>query len=266
MHDELFSVKDQVVLVSGGSRGIGKGIAAGFAQRGARVVVTGRDEATLARTAEELSTSDNPVRGLVCDVADATAIRKLVDTVVTDLGRIDTLFNVAGVNRRKPAVEVSEEDYDFILDINLKGAFLLSQAVGKHMIARGRGSQVNIASLNTSIASGSTVGEAHATLPIHYPTPSTFFGTVDLDIGNIDNIGATTTLTAPHFAAEIAAIDLLSDMGSLVDGLDQFFARLDDAVKSQVLGLNLPVVGTGLKNAFGFIEELRVNIVSAQNV
>jgi len=125
------------------------------------------------------------------------------------------------------------------------------------------GKYFNIASLSTSIAGGSTVGEAHATLPIHYPTPSAFFGTVDLDIGNIDTIGATTALTAPNFAAEIAAIDLLSDMGSLVDGLDQFFARLDDAVKSQVLGLNLPVVGTGLKDAFGFIEELRVNVVSA---
>ena len=64
-------------------------------------------------------------------------------------GRIDTLVNVAGVNRRKPALEVTEDDYDFVLDINLKGAFLLSQAVGRTMVARGSGCQINIASLNT---------------------------------------------------------------------------------------------------------------------
>ncbi len=149
MTDSLFSVADQVVLVSGGSRGIGKAIAEGFAQRGAKVVISGRDLSSLTATAEELSQSAaQPVLPLVCDVADLTAIRVLVDRTLEKAGRIDTLINVAGVNRRMPAVDYTEDDYDFILDINLKGAFFLSQAVGKHMLEREQGSQINVASLN----------------------------------------------------------------------------------------------------------------------
>src|SRR5215475_2971677 len=143
MSDTLFSVKDQVVLVSGASRGIGRAIAEGFAQRGARVIITGRETATLDKTAKEISATP-----IVCDVADAKAIDKLVKAALDKFGHIDTLLNVAGVNRRMLSEKLSEADYDFILDINLKGPFLLSQAVGKAMLARGKGNQINITSLN----------------------------------------------------------------------------------------------------------------------
>lgn len=146
MSDELFEVRGQVVLVSGGSRGIGKSIAASFAERGAWVVITGRDPATVDAAAAEIANGD--VVPLVCDVTQTSAIRKLVDDVVGRFGRIDTLVNVAGVNRRKPAVDVTEEDYDFILDTNLKGAFFMSQAVGRQMIAQGGGCQIQVSSLN----------------------------------------------------------------------------------------------------------------------
>src|SRR5688572_3866403 len=124
MTDPLFSVAGQVVLVSGASRGIGRGLAEGFAQRGATVVITGREKATLERTAKDICPQGGTVRAVVCDVADSKAIRNLVDTVVGDFGRIDTLLNVAGVNRRMKAEKLTEEDYDFIVDINLKGPFL----------------------------------------------------------------------------------------------------------------------------------------------
>lgn len=146
MADSLFSVADQVVFVSGGSRGIGQAIAAGFAARGAAVVFTGRQLATLIEAAKEM---DGEVFPVVCDVAEPNAIREVVRDTLHKFGRIDTLVNVAGVNRRKPALEYSEEDYDYILDINLKGAFLLSQEVGRHMTQRREGSQIQIASLNT---------------------------------------------------------------------------------------------------------------------
>lgn len=149
MGDPLFSVAGQVVLVSGASRGIGKAIAQGFAERGAKVIVTGRELATVEATAGELSQgAEHPVVPMVCDVANVDAVRELADNVQRTRGPIDTLVNVAGVNRRKPAVEFSEEDYDFVLDINLKGPFFLSQAVGKQMVERGQGSQLNIVSLN----------------------------------------------------------------------------------------------------------------------
>ena len=146
-NDSLFQVHDQVVLVSGGSRGIGRAIAEGFSKRGARVVITGRDENTLKKTASEIA-GTAPVSHRVCDVADRPGIERMVASVREEHGRIDVLINVAGVNRRKQALQLTEEDYDFIMDINLKGAWLVSQAVGRHMVESGRGSQINISSLN----------------------------------------------------------------------------------------------------------------------
>lgn len=148
MADELFSVAGQVVLVSGGSRGIGRGLAEGFARRGATVIITGREAETLELTARAIRTPGGTVRPIVCDVVDTAAVGRLVETVLREFGRVDTLLNVAGVNRRMPAERLKEEDYDFILDVNLKGPFLLSIAVGKAMLERGRGNQINVVSLN----------------------------------------------------------------------------------------------------------------------
>lgn len=149
MADDLFSVAGQVVLVSGGSRGIGRAIAEGFAERGAQVVITGRDASTLTETAAAITHGKLPVKTVVCDVAKVEDIQKLVETVSKDLGRIDTLVNVAGVNRRKKVETVTPDDYDFILDINLRGMFFLSQGVGKQMIQQKHGAIINIDSLNT---------------------------------------------------------------------------------------------------------------------
>lgn len=149
MTDELFSIKDKVTLITGGSRGIGRGIAEGFANRGAKVIICSRDENTLKAASSELSTDENPVDWMVCDVAKPKDISNCVNKTVEDHGRIDVLINVAGVNRRKRAETVTEDDYDFILDINLKGAFLMCQEVGRQMMTQGGGVQINIESLNT---------------------------------------------------------------------------------------------------------------------
>lgn len=147
---DLFSVENQVVLVSGGSRGIGKALAAGFAGRGAKVVITGRQEETLAAAAQEISTGRHPAEFVVSDVAVAEKSGDLVEQVIAKHGRIDSLVNVAGVNIRKRSETYTVAEYDFILNINLRGAFFLSQAVGKHMMCRGGGGTIiNIESLNT---------------------------------------------------------------------------------------------------------------------
>ncbi len=149
MSDTLFCVKDKVTVVSGGSRGIGRAIAQGFAQRGAKVVITGRDETTLAATAQELSTPDVTVLPVVCDVSKPEDIQRAVAEIIAKCGHIDVLVNVAGVNIRKPSEAFTPEQYDFVVDINLKGSFFMSTEVGKQMIARGSGSIINVDSLNT---------------------------------------------------------------------------------------------------------------------
>jgi len=150
MHnDALFSVTDQVVLVSGGSRGIGRALAEGFAARGARVVMAGRELGTLEQTAREIPKGRHPVSTIVCDVARPADIESMVEAVIGEHGHIDTLLNVAGVNKRMKVEQYDVETYDWILDINLRGAFLAAQAVGRRMIARGSGAIVNVDSLNT---------------------------------------------------------------------------------------------------------------------
>lgn len=150
MSDSLFSVQDRVVLVSGGSRGIGRSLAEGMAVRGARVVITGRDATTLQETAREISTGPIPVEFIVCDVAQPDQIPKMVDTVIKKCGRIDSLLNVAGINIRKRVEAYSVEEFDKIIDINLKGAFFVAQEVGRRLIdQRTGGSIINIDSLNS---------------------------------------------------------------------------------------------------------------------
>lgn len=149
MQDKLFNVADQVVLVSGGSRGIGRALAEGFAERDAQVIITGREAETLKQTAKEISRGKHPVAFEVCDVAKAQDVDQLVGSVLKKFGRIDTLLSVAGVNKRMKAEDYTLDEYDCIVNINLRGAFAIAQAVGRHMIGRKAGSIINIDSVNT---------------------------------------------------------------------------------------------------------------------
>ena len=148
-NDELFSVAGQVVVVSGGSRGIGRALVAEFLKRGATVIATGRDPDALAETERVTAVDDRSATCLPCDVLDSNQIKETVQSTLDQHGRIDTLVNCAGVNRRMPTMDLTEEDYDYIVDINLKGAFHFSRIVGQQMILQKAGCQINIASLNT---------------------------------------------------------------------------------------------------------------------
>ncbi|QDZ01540.2 SDR family oxidoreductase [Nitratireductor mangrovi] len=149
MATNQFDVSDTVTLVSGSSRGIGLAIARAFAELGAKVVITGRDEDALLAACAAVAQHPNPMGHRTCDVADTGAIQACVETVVAEYGRIDTLINCAGINKRMPAVDYTPDDYDRIMNTNLRGAFFMAQAVGRHMIAQGSGSQINIDSLST---------------------------------------------------------------------------------------------------------------------
>jgi len=145
----LFSVQGLVTLVSGGSRGIGKAIAKGFVQHGATVIVSSRDRETLERTADEISTVDNPVTPIVGDVSKQQDNETLVGEVIDRFGRIDVFQNVAGVNMRMPMEDYTPEEFDRIHNINQRGVYFLAVAVAKQMFGQGGGVIVNVDSLNT---------------------------------------------------------------------------------------------------------------------
>jgi len=112
-------------------------------------VIAGREADTLARTAKEISNGRHPVAFEVCDVGKPEDVVKLVKNVIAGFGHIDTLVSVAGVNKRMKAENYTVEEYDWIVNINLRGAFVVAQAVGRHMIERKSGAIINIDSLNT---------------------------------------------------------------------------------------------------------------------
>jgi NAD(P)-dependent dehydrogenase (short-subunit alcohol dehydrogenase family) len=149
MFDSLFSVKNQVVLITGGSRGIGKKLASAFVNRGAQVIIAGRNKETLDKTATEISTSSNSVSVEICDVSNGDDVEASVESVMSQHGKIDTLVSVAGVNKRMKAEAYTDEDYDSITNINAKGAWITAQTVGRKMITQGNGSIINVDSLNT---------------------------------------------------------------------------------------------------------------------
>ena len=144
-----FRLDGKVALVTGGAAGIGAAIAAAYAVKGARLAVVDRDEAGAARTADGLATES---RGFRCDVADSDSVRATVAAVLDAMGRVDILVNSAGVVQLAPAEELSEQAWDTTIDVNLKGTFLMCQAVGASMLAAGGGVIVNMASQAASVA------------------------------------------------------------------------------------------------------------------
>ncbi|GGH79877.1 2-deoxy-D-gluconate 3-dehydrogenase [Pullulanibacillus pueri] len=146
MTNYFSDLQNKTVIVTGGSKGIGKHIACSFAQLGAHVVIIGRSEEALERTLSELKVFQGHHKAIQMDVNDIATMRKKVDDIVDEYGLVDVLVNNAGVNIPRPALEITEEDWDKVLDTNLKSSFFLSQAVAKYMIKQKAGRIINIAS------------------------------------------------------------------------------------------------------------------------
>jgi gluconate 5-dehydrogenase len=149
---KLFDLTGKTALVTGSSQGIGMALARGLSEAGASLVLNGRDSGKLAAAAGALRETGADVRELAFDVTDHDAVRQSIDDYESEQGAIDILVNNAGMQHRTPLEDFPADKFEALLQTNVASVFHVGQAVARHMIARGRGKIINIASVQTALA------------------------------------------------------------------------------------------------------------------
>jgi NAD(P)-dependent dehydrogenase (short-subunit alcohol dehydrogenase family) len=157
MEKNSFDLTGKVAVVTGTSRGLGQYFGRALAKAGADLVITSREANSLAAFRSEIEALGRRVLPLPLDVRNYESIQKMVEAAVAHFGRIDVLVNNAGCNVRKPALDVTWEDWNLVLDTNLRGTFFVAQAVARHLIPRKYGRIINIGSV-TSVAGYAGLG------------------------------------------------------------------------------------------------------------
>jgi gluconate 5-dehydrogenase len=152
MTHTLFDIAGKSVLITGSSQGIGYALAKGMAQAGALIILNGRDTDKLAAAASELAKSGATVHQLAFDATDHGTAKAAVDQHEAQLGPVDILVNNAGMQHRTPLEDFPAAMFEKMLATNVSSVFNVAQACAKHMIARGAGKIINIASVQTSLA------------------------------------------------------------------------------------------------------------------
>jgi NAD(P)-dependent dehydrogenase (short-subunit alcohol dehydrogenase family) len=142
----------KVAVVIGGSSGIGRTLARGLAEAGAEVVPSARRIELVNQAADEIVSLGRRSLRVSCDVGDRASLEKVLHAAVESLGKVDILVNAAGFNQRAPTLDFSDADWDRLLNTNLTGTLRASQVFGRHMIERGYGRIINIASLGSFLA------------------------------------------------------------------------------------------------------------------
>ncbi len=140
-------LKDRVAIVTGAGQGIGRGIALKLAQEGARVVASDANAETALQTAREIELFGRKAMGIRTDVSSSGDVLEMVETTVAEFGRVDILINNAGIARSAALLRLTEEAWDEVLDVNLKGVFRTTQAVAPHLIEAKYGKIVNVSSI-----------------------------------------------------------------------------------------------------------------------
>lgn len=157
---DMFSLKDKVAIVTGAGRGIGRSIALGFAKAGAKVVVCARTEQELVSLKREIEENGGICKYVTCDVRDASQIQHVIDFTLERFGQIDILINNAGMTKKIPALELSLEDFNEVISVNLTGVFAFAQAVGRHMVERKSGVIINVSSVASELGLTGSVAYA----------------------------------------------------------------------------------------------------------
>ncbi len=158
VEEVTMSLAGKSVLVTGGARGIGHACAERFLAEGCRVVISDINEDSGAQAAKELSADGGEVRFVPCDTGDKAQVDAMVETAAGHFDGIDVLVNNAGIMKVAEFLDVTEEDFDAVIRVNVKGVFFVGQAVGRRMVDQGRGGAiVNLASVVATLATTDTV-------------------------------------------------------------------------------------------------------------
>ena len=151
---KLFSLEGKIVLMTGAAGGIGAELSKGMADVGASMCNCDVSEQGLKELSDTIASKGGAAKSYVMDVTDKESIHAAVNAVITEFGRVDVLVNVAGINKREGFLDVLEETYDRVMDVNLKSVFMVTQAVVPHMMKRRAGSIINIGSHNATAMLG----------------------------------------------------------------------------------------------------------------
>lgn len=152
MKFDLFNLEGKTAVVTGGTSGIGRALSLGLAEAGANVVATARRQQQVDETAAAIEALGRKTLRVTSDVSQRETLDALLKTVLESFGKVDILVNCAGIIKRAPTVDFPEEEWTNILNTNLTGTLRACQIFGKHMLERGYGRIVNIASLNSFVA------------------------------------------------------------------------------------------------------------------
>ena len=147
MSENQFDLTGRVAIVTGTSRGLGQYLGRALARAGADLVITSRDPATLAQFQAEIQALGCGALPLALDVRSSDSIQAMIEAAIAHYGKVDVLVNNAGCNVRKPALEVTWDDWNLVLDTNLRGTFFVSQAVARYMVPKKYGRIINIGSV-----------------------------------------------------------------------------------------------------------------------
>jgi NAD(P)-dependent dehydrogenase (short-subunit alcohol dehydrogenase family) len=151
-YDDLFSLKNKVTIITGAGSGLGREVALGFGSAGANLILADRDEVKINVLKDELQAAGIIAHPVVVDVSDALQVKSLIADAIGRFEKIDVLVNCAGISKRMPSEDFDEDDWDTIMNVNLKGTFLCCKYTGKEMLKKNSGSIINFGSLGSVVA------------------------------------------------------------------------------------------------------------------
>jgi NAD(P)-dependent dehydrogenase (short-subunit alcohol dehydrogenase family) len=243
--EDLFSLDGRIAVVTGGNSGIGAEMASALARAGARVVLVARDAERLNKTVAELRAYGGQARGVSADLADRAEVERAADAAEAAFGPPDILVNCAGVNVRPPLAELSIEDWDLTMAVNLTAPFLLGQRFGPAMAARGWGRIINVTSQQAqkAFANSGGYGASKGGLAALTRSQSEAWARSGVCCNSVSPGFVATRLNAhitrdPVFSAALAARTMVGRNGEAADfgGMTVFLAsRASDYVTGQTL-------------------------------